>query len=325
MVDCVKEAIAKRQLPESKAELLGPLIENGSKFVPQEGAYWDFKRDWPFSYSDEYFAAIARLICAFANSYGGIIIFGVHDQTRTAGHNKVSPNVDRLQQALTSSLSNVPELLCKRYDEGTKQAVDVLLVCPNDPTVLPTRFTRNLGNYKAGTIWVRQNHEVIGAEPRHVSVLYCRSNTATDANEDQSLEGGLPPSPATIKRFVGRINTIDRIFGWLKLSDEPRTFLYGKGGSGKTTIAYEVAKVLKLEGSKVRIFGGESLDNVIFVSAKQQTLDVMDQSTRQFVGLDFSNEKELYEAVLTLANWSSEPLSELDLGGLKSEIRIYSI
>src|SRR6185312_5552338 len=57
-------------------------------FVPQEGPVWDFKREWPFSYSDDYFAGIARLICAFANSYGGIIVFGVHDELRTADTTK---------------------------------------------------------------------------------------------------------------------------------------------------------------------------------------------------------------------------------------------
>src|SRR6185312_2469808 len=64
-------------------------------FVPQEGPVWDFKREWPFSYSDDYFAGIARLICAFANSYGGIIVFGVHDELRTAGLRRTSGNYDR--------------------------------------------------------------------------------------------------------------------------------------------------------------------------------------------------------------------------------------
>lgn len=321
MTEAIKRAIALGELPTDKNELLALLIEDGFKYVSQEGAIWDFKRDWPFSYSDDYFAAIARLISAFANTHGGIIIFGVHDELRTPGHNKVSPNLDRLHQSLQQLLTDVPKLNCRRYGESSKDAIDVLLICPLDRTCLPTRFKREIGPYKAGTIWVRQNHEVIAAEPRHVGLLYCYSAGSSDSDDDESLSGGLPPSPATIKRFVGRLNTIDRIFAWLKLSDEPRTFLYGKGGSGKTTVAYEVAKVLKLEGSRVNLYGQEALDNVIFISAKQKTLDVIDQSTKDFVGLDFSNEKELYEAILTLSNWSSEPLGELGLDELKQEMR----
>jgi DNA polymerase III delta prime subunit len=321
MVDVIKNAIQRKELPTAKSDLLEPLLEDGRKFIPQEGIYWDFKREWPFSYSDGYFAGIARLICAFANTYGGIIIFGVHDSDRSPGHNKVAPNVDRLQQALGNLLSEPPQLLCRRYDEGKPGAVDVLLVCPNEHSIAPLRFVRDVGDYKANVIWVRQNHEVVTAEPRHIGMLYCRSVAQVDAADDLSLQGGLPPSPATIKRFVGRLNTIDRIFGWLKRSDEPRTFLYGKGGSGKTTIAYEVAKVLKFEGSHVPMNGGECLDNVVFISAKQQMLDVMDQSTRNFVGLDFSNERELYEAIITLSNWTTEPLNEFNIDQLKNEIR----
>jgi hypothetical protein len=321
-METIKQTIERRTLPSSQDELLAPLMQDEGHFVPQEGLYWDFKREWPFSYSDEYFAGIARLICAFANTYGGIIIFGVHDEERTPGHNKVAPNLDRLEQALKQLLTAVPELLCKRYEAGKPGAVDVLLVNPLSAASAPIKFARPLKPYsKPGTIWVRQNHEVVPAEPRHIGILYCRSSADLSVQEDVTISGGLPPSAATVKRFIGRINTIDRLFGWIKSSDEPRMFLYGKGGSGKTTIAYEIAKVLKLEGSRIEIHGHEKLDNVIFVSAKQQMLNVMTQSADAFVGLDFSNEKELYEAILTLANWTSEPLAGLSLDALRAEIK----
>jgi hypothetical protein len=320
-MDGIISAIANRQLPADKLSLLGALIQEGGTFVPQEGLYWDFKRQWPFSYSDEYFAGIARLVCAFANTHGGIIIFGVHDETRTPGHNKVIPNIDRLEQALRTLLSEQPDIICRRYDEKTPEAIDVLLVCPLRPETLPTRFSKSLGGYRENVIWVRQNSEVIPAEPRHVPFLYCRARSEQSGMDEPGLSGGLPPSPATIKRFVGRLSTIDNIFRWLKLSDEPRTFLYGKGGSGKTTIAYEVAKVLRLEGAQLKLTGGETLDNVIFISAKEQVLNVMSQRTGAFVGLDFTNERELYEAILTLANWTSEPLQDLTLEQIKEQIR----
>lgn len=288
-MDSIKEAIEKGELPPDRSTLLRPLLDDADTYVSQEGNLWDFKREWPFSHSDEYFGAIARLICAFSNTAGGIIIFGVHDDTRRGGHNKVSPNMDRLLQALSQLLSDVPGLVCKRYDQGTPHAVDVLLIKPLGPAALPTRFTRSVGKWGAGTIWVRQGHEVISAEPRHVATLYCRSLVDTPDLQDDYLTGGLPPSPATIKRFVGRINTIDKIFRWLKSSDEPRTFLYGKGGSGKSTIAYEVAKVLRTDGAHIKINGEETLDNVLFVTAKQQTLDVLTQTPGPFVGLEKIN------------------------------------
>jgi Putative DNA-binding domain len=93
MDDPIKRAIAERQLPVDKTQLLGALINSDGSYSSQEGQNWDFKREWPFSYSDDYFGGIARLICAFANAQGGIIIFGVHDETRIAGYNRVKPQM----------------------------------------------------------------------------------------------------------------------------------------------------------------------------------------------------------------------------------------
>jgi hypothetical protein len=94
-----------------------------------------------------------------------------------------------------------------------------------------------------------------------------------------------------------------------------------KGGSGKTTIAYEIAKVLKSDGSRIKISARDTLDNVIFVTAKKQMLNVMSRTATPFVGLDFTNERELYEAILLLSNWTSEPLKHLTLSDLKLEIK----
>jgi hypothetical protein len=63
------------------------LCRPDGNFRDDEGAYWDFKQEFPFSMSDDYFAAIARSIFAFSNTFGGALIFGVHDKLRSGGHN----------------------------------------------------------------------------------------------------------------------------------------------------------------------------------------------------------------------------------------------
>ena len=129
-----------------------------------------------------------------------------------------------------------------------------------------------LGKYEAGIIWVRHGHEVTQATPAHFPILFYR---ATDVNVDvvtAELDGSLPPSPATLKRFIGRIKVIEDLFNWLQNSDEPRTYLYGKGGSGKTTIAYEFATLLKSFGSETTLNGHDKPDAVIFLSAKEKML-----------------------------------------------------
>jgi hypothetical protein len=82
MISSIKQAIDSGDLPNDRRAVVGDLLQNDGSYVPQEGFNWDYKQEWPFSYSDDYFLGIARLICAFANTAGGIIIFGVHDKTR---------------------------------------------------------------------------------------------------------------------------------------------------------------------------------------------------------------------------------------------------
>jgi predicted HTH transcriptional regulator len=130
MLSDIQAVVESGVLPPEKEKAVGALLEGDNNFVSVEGQYWDFKREWPFSYSDDYFAGIARLICGFANAAGGLIIFGVHDDLRTAGHNKVAPNVDRMQQALNQLLTDEIAISLRRYDIGTDKAIEVLLVPP---------------------------------------------------------------------------------------------------------------------------------------------------------------------------------------------------
>src|SRR3954464_13473056 len=123
MATDIQAIVSRGELPSDRLDVVGPLMD-GERYSSQEGSSWDFKREWPFSYSDEYFGGIARLVCAFGNSTGGLIVFGVHDELRTAGHNKVAPNMDRLQQALSHLLTEKLSLHLRRYETGTRDAVD---------------------------------------------------------------------------------------------------------------------------------------------------------------------------------------------------------
>jgi hypothetical protein len=105
---------------------------------------------------------------------------------------------------------------------------------------------------------VRNNHEVVQATPRDYPVLFCRAGNPLDEATAIDVQGSLPPSPTTLKRFVGRLEVMDKLFDWLHSSDEPRNFLFGKGGSGKTSIAYEFAKLLRNSGGELPVFGGET-------------------------------------------------------------------
>src|SRR5215469_11161151 len=174
----IVDAVRTHKLPDRHEEIIHELIEAG-KFVVQESLHWDYKRDFPFSHSDPYFGGILRLVCAFYNTYGGIIVFGVHDEHRTPGHNLVKINIERVNSAIREKL-NVPiECVHKSYEltigDGTEK-IDILLIPKRPMGVAPARFAVGVGPYKAGTIWIRKGHEVLAAKSSDFPLLYGSRN-----------------------------------------------------------------------------------------------------------------------------------------------------
>lgn len=243
------------ELPES-AEFFEEFTD-GKLFIPNEGLLWDFKDRWPFSYSDGYFGGIARLICAFSNTLGGIIIFGVDDRKRNGGHNKVIVNFDKLALSFEQLTGERPNLTVKSYRSEIYGDVTALLVMRRPLKSRPYRFMKKVENYSSGILWIRSGHEVVPANPQHYPVLFCRAGYDLHEQDKQTkLSGSLPPNPNTLAKFIGRSESLDLLFHWLISSDEPRKYLYGKGGSGKTAIAYEFAKLLENYGQSIEIDGG---------------------------------------------------------------------
>lgn len=310
------------ELPEEKI-FFSVMQDEDGVFHSEEGQYWDFKKEWPFSLSDDYFAGIARSICGFSNTSGGILVFGVHDLHRTGGHNRVSINFDKFQLALSQCLNSQPILSIQRFTDENKQDVHVLFVQPRRSTTQPLRVIKSVGKYPIDTIWVRAGHQFIAATPTHFPTIFCRAAIAGTGAETSELDGSLPPSPATVKRFVGRVNVLDRLFSWLQLSDEPRTYLHGKGGSGKSTIAFEFARLVKDYGSNITGLNNTAFDSVIYLTAKERELVTSSSPMIGETVPDFSTEDELYRKILFYGRWiiSEEELEKLSTDELKLELK----
>lgn len=318
MTKAIKDIVAEGKLPVDQDGII-PLISNGEEYLSQEGETWDFKETWPFSYSDDYFAGLARLVCAFANTAGGLIIFGVNDNTRKGGRTKTQPNVDRFEQAFEQLTGVKPIIEVRRYKNEDLGDVDILLVAKKRSNQPPFRFKKQIGKYASEVIWVRRGSEVRSATSADVPQLYLRETS--DLDGVKAPIGHLPPSPATVKEFIGRMKTIDRVFNWLSADDDPRAFLFGKGGSGKSTIAFEIFKHIRNSGGSFLISNENLIEQAIFVSAKQKYLEVEKQAQRIFIWNDFDSEITLYIAILISGGYPSDLIDSENLESLKESIK----
>src|SRR5690242_17689612 len=97
--------INRLELPTDFDTAFSDYIDPSSgRIALQEGQIIDFKRDFPNSFSSDYFAGVLKHICAFHNADGGFLIFGVHDEYRKGGHNPTPINIDKLNSNIASCL-----------------------------------------------------------------------------------------------------------------------------------------------------------------------------------------------------------------------------
>ena len=211
----LKEMLSTRSIPSDNEWFFQTFTEVGGKFSAQETENFDFKKTWPSSLSDEYFGGLLKLVTAFANTSGGLIIFGVDDATRSPVKSTIRPNIDKLSQSAKQYLTNPPAIAYREYSSPRIGKFDVLIVYPKNKGELPTKFAKTIGNAKVDSLWVRIGHETILAQAKHIPIIFFRSELESSGVGDSTVEHALPPSPSTIKRFVGRLSTIYKVFEWL--------------------------------------------------------------------------------------------------------------
>ena len=349
-------------------------------FYHDENSLFDYKDKFPFE-DDDHFNGFLRLALAFYNSYGGIIVLGVHDETREYRKGGTRPNLEKLNIKLLnytgreinvrliscnldfkaaypqqSSISvsayhhtNKPKMPVQFLDERSKKAlsksnqrgkvneidnehtntsIDLLVIPQRNPAEAPAALIKPLKKgqnktYPIGTIWIRRGPEVHIADSSQIPFLFGPRNYEGDIKDNQ-IERYLPGKPNKIEKFVGRVSLITQLMNWITQEDEARKFLWGRGGCGKTTLAYEFASIFSENGKLIPTNTGQFFDRVIFVSAKEKKLNTESGQITETYNKEFSTLDELLSIIAQLCHYSQdldyEKLERTELEKIVKEI-----
>lgn len=300
----IRSAISGHRLPPTLEELFGDIIDlNEVRFRAQEGLNVDYKHDIPESFTDNHGLSIVRLALGLYNAYGGVIVFGVVDKRLDIQGTTKPFQVEAFNRVLSDFSSSSFETIHQRYALKRGELslfVDVVLV-PQRAMEKPARLTRTLGKFEPGTIFVRDRHEVVQAKAKHLPMLYSAARAIPFGQPDVNVlevHRSLPPSPSTMKEFVARNALLENLWDWLVFGRKPRLYIYGPGGSEKSTLAFEFATEVAQHGHSLRFEGGQKLDYVIYLSGKETEFNVLNQSRQYFSSKQFSNTREQFVEIL---------------------------
>lgn len=313
----IATAIELRELPESFEDLLDVMWDRSEqRFVTQETYIIDFKETAPSEFSKDVGASIVRLALAFHNSYGGLIVFGVHNtEFRPVGlTNKL--DVEAFNDVLTDATGAQIECLSREFMlPGSEHGVQVILV-PRRGYDKPVRLIRKLDKYPLGTLWVRDRHRAREANEHDFPMLFSdRTDLSRQLSGDphRPVHESLPPSPATMDQFIGRKELLEGLWDWFVFGTRPRLYLHGPGGSGKSTLAYEFSRQAAERGSQIAFPNGEHLDYVIYISGKETELNPFNAAEQPFALRQFSDARSEFQAILVDAGMKTkEEVKELD-------------
>ncbi len=317
------DVIERSSLPVDFDQIFSKIWDEESQsFHAQENTLLDFKEFYSENYTDSYGIGIVRCAIAFHNTYGGLIVFGVKDRTFTITGVPGSFEIERFNRVLSDYTGTQIECLTKTYSpSGSSPKLIGVVLVPRRGFRRPVVLTQHVGKYLAGTLWVRDRHEVLEASPRHLPLLYsARSPRDSPGLTVVPIHRSLPPSAATVRDFVGRRSLLKTLWDWLIFGDQPRAYLDGPGGSGKTTLAFEFCRSLAEADAEFLLPKGEHLDYVVFISGKETELNPQTGKQQRFTLRNFATAHEQIGQILFHSGM-------LDLKGIEeaSETQLQSL
>lgn len=316
-LEAIWEAIGHSALPETFEECFGAAWSSDeSRFPFQETYIIDFKEKVPTKFADGYGAGFVRLALAFYNTFGGLIVIGIKDREQSPVGLDAQFNVEGFNRVLSDLTAHPIETIYREYLlPGSDNRIGVILV-PKRGLKKPAILNRDFDKYSKGTLWVRDRHQVKEAESHNLPLPYSSREELPSDQEisSRSIHKALPPTPATIDKFIGRESLLCSLWDWFVFGDQPRLYLHGPGGSGKSTLAFEFSRTLADAGLATLLRSGDRVDYVLFITGKETELDSIAGKQRQYVLRQFSSAASEFRCIIEQSGvyWKEGELPEVE-------------
>jgi hypothetical protein len=120
-------------------------------------------------------------------------------------------------------------------------------------------------------------------------------------DDDDPVFNSLPPEGFVVSQFVGRDEELAKLHAWIKTRREPVRLLAGAGGRGKSSIAYEFARLVARDGLS-------GIQAVLWVTAKKRVF--VDGMVVDSPVTDFESRDSAVSALLTQLGASQSDLDQ---------------
>ena len=307
------------------ATILSQLILNGTA-ISDEAVLWDFKREMPVLPAgvklneatrrlyDAKFAEIVKDCVALYNSYGGYLIAGVDNTTRSlVGFSGAfdAPEINkRIHAATEVSIETIFRVVS--FAEGIAQPVQLgLLFIPKRAAGLrPAAFKKDAPEgpnsqraYRQSDFYLRERDNCRPAKtPEDFEFLFSQRLIDLPYRRKKFIENNLPARDAELRHLIGREEELSALWAWLPDAFSPVKILCGLGGVGKTSIAYTFAERLLYQAP-------EYIDKIFWLGAKPETYLALTGKLME-TRLDFETIEELLTAIILEAGCPPEQIPE---------------
>lgn len=269
------------------AAVLPHLIVNGTA-ISDEAVLWDFKIEIPVlpngvklsdstkrSY-DAKFAEIVKDCVAFYNTYGGYLVVGIDNTSRSpCGFSGLFDAADinkRIQAATQVSIETIYRIVTFAGSDTAPIQLGILFIPKRPAGVRPAAFKKDAPErdggqraYRQDEFYFRERDNCRAAKtPEDFEFLFSQRLIDAPYRRKKVIENNLPPRDQELKHLIGREEELAALWSWLPDVFSPVKILSGLGGVGKTSIAYTFAERLLYQSP-------EYIDKVLWLGAKTET------------------------------------------------------